>query len=75
MDTIRLKTLHLRISINQYHFLKFILEGYDGLALLSKKESDIVLLCYPAEMQRDLIQLLSSIGERICQLDNLEYGL
>jgi len=66
MDNERLKTLYLRISVDQYHFLKFILEGYDGLALLSKKERDIVLLRYPSEMKKDLLQLLSSIQKRIC---------
>jgi len=65
MDNERLKTLYLRISVDQYHFLKFILEGYDGLAVLSKKEADMVLLRYPLEMQEDLMQLLSSIGKRI----------
>ena len=75
MDNQRLQTLHLRISISQYHFLKFILEGYDGLALLSKKENDIVLLRYPFEMHGELIHLLSSIGKRICPSTQLEYGL
>jgi hypothetical protein len=66
MDNDRLQTLYLRISVDQYHFLKFILEGYDGLVLLSKKELDIVILRYPSEMMGDLIGLLSSIEKRIC---------
>ena len=74
MDNLRLQTLHFRISIDQYHFLKFILEGYDGLALLSKKEDDIVLLRYPYEMHSELIQLLSSIRRRICPSFHLENG-
>ena len=75
MNNEQLHTLHIRISINQYHFLKFILEGYDGLALLSKKEGNSVILRYPFEMRTDLVQLLSSIGKKICQLENLENGL
>jgi hypothetical protein len=75
MDNVRLHMLHLRISINQYHFLKFILEGYDGLAVLSKKEGDIVLLRYPFEMHSELLQILSSIGKRICLCKNHENGL
>jgi hypothetical protein len=73
VDKKQSRTLFLRISVNQYHYLKFILEGYDGLAVLSKKENDIVLLRYPAELHEDLIQLLFEIKERICQLENLEY--
>ena len=75
MDNERLKTISLRISVDRYHFLKFILEGYDGLALLSKKERDIVLLRYPSEMKKDLMQLLSSIGKRICLSEYLEKEL
>ncbi len=75
MDNLRLQTLHFRISIDQYHFLKFILEGYDGLALLSKKEDDIVLLRYPYEMHSELTQLLCSIGKKICPRWHLENGL
>ncbi len=75
MDNLRLQTLHFRISIDQYHFLKFILEGYDGLALLSKKEDDIVLLRYPYEMHSELTQLLCSIGKKICRRWHLENGL
>ena len=74
MDNLRLETLHFRISIDKYHFLKFILEGYDGLALLSKKEDDIVLLRYPYEMHSELLQLLSSLGKRICPPQHLENG-
>ena len=65
MDKERLTTLYLRISADRYHFLKFILEGYDGLAILSKIDGDYVLLRYPLGMQSDLMCLLSSIGEKI----------
>jgi len=61
----RLHILYLRISIDQYHFLKFILEGYDGLAILSKDKDDIVLLRYPVELHRDLLLLLASVSKRI----------
>jgi hypothetical protein len=62
---LHLQTLYLRISKDQYHFLKFILEGYDGLALLSKDKEDIVRILYPIEMYDDLILLLGSVSRRI----------
>jgi len=65
MEKERLNTLYIRISINQYHFLKFILEGYDGLGVLSSGENGVVIIRYPEEMQKDLLQLLSSIGRKI----------
>ena len=65
MDNNRFKILNIRISTDQYHYIKFILEGYDGLGILSKGENDIVILRYPEEMQKDLMLLLSSIGKKI----------
>jgi hypothetical protein len=70
-----LETLYIRISMDQYHFLKFILEGYDGLGILSSGENDVVVLRYPGEMRKDLLQVLSSIGRRILGSINLENSL
>ena len=55
--------LILRIAPNRIHFLKFILEGYDGLAVLSTVDSakGIVLLRYPPEMEHDLVCLLEDL--------------
>lgn len=61
----RLKILTLQMATDQYYFLKFILEGYDGLAVLTKGKYDKVLLRYPAELENDLLQLLESIKKRI----------
>ncbi|MEA1933996.1 MAG: DUF4911 domain-containing protein [Thermodesulfobacteriota bacterium] len=62
--------LILRIAPNRIHFLKFILEGYDGLAVLSTIDSakGIVLLRYPQEMEHDLVCLL----EDLLQTSNLK---
>ena len=55
--------LRLKISPERIHFLKFILEGYDGMALLSTKdpEQGLIEVRYPAEIECDLIELLESI--------------
>ncbi len=58
------KTLYLRIGPEKYHFLKFILEGYDNLAVLSSIESKkgLVVLRYAGESEKDIFSLLSSIA-------------
>jgi hypothetical protein len=61
----RLEKLYLRISDNQYHFLKFILEGYDGIGVLSYESNKLVVIRYPREHKKDLYQLLSSLEEKI----------
>ena len=55
--------LVLRIAPNRIHFFKFILEGYDGLAVLSTLDSKkgIILLRYPPEMEHDLVCLLEDL--------------
>jgi len=55
--------LRLKVSPDRIHFLKFILEGYDGLALLSTEnaEQGLVAIRYPPEIECDLIKLLQSI--------------
>ena len=60
-----LQQLYIHIAIEKYHFLKFILEGYDGLAILTRLKNDLVVLRYPEELHKDLINLLSSISHII----------
>jgi len=61
----RLAHLRVRIAPNRIHFLKFILEGYDGLAVLSTvdRQQGLVELKYPPELQADLDGLLESLAE------------
>ncbi len=49
------------------HFLKFILEGYDGLAMQSTVDlkDGIVLLRFPPEMADDVAALLNDIAPAI----------
>jgi hypothetical protein len=59
--------LQLEISPARIHFLKFILEGYDGMALLSTvdREQGLVAIRYPPEVESDLKKLLHKIEAQI----------
>ena len=60
----RLDELYLRISFKRFHFLKFILEGYDNLAILSSYDcsAGLVVIRYPGAMVGELFQLLGQIA-------------
>lgn len=62
-----LSAVYLRISPGKFHFLKFILEGYDNLAILSsyRNREGIVVVRYPAEIAADLFSLLGSLGDNL----------
>ena len=59
--------LQMEITPDRIHFLKFILEGYDGLALLSTVDAGqgIVEIRYPPEIEHDLKKILHNIGPQI----------
>jgi hypothetical protein len=59
--------LRLQIVPERIHFLKFILEGYDGMALLSTVDAvqGLVEIRYPPEVENDLKKLLHSLGPQI----------
>jgi hypothetical protein len=61
----RLNLLYLHISKDQYHFLKFILEGYDGMGILSNEKNGVVVIRYPKQIYKDILAMLSSIGKKI----------
>jgi len=56
--------LFLRISANRIWYLKFILEGYDGIAALSTvdRQAGIVLLRFPTEQRNALLTLLADLA-------------
>ena len=64
MDAPTFRDLYLGIIPGRFHFLKSILEGYDGLAILSSVDGKIgtVRLCYPAESEVLLFELLSALA-------------
>ncbi len=63
----KFEDLFLRINPKQFHFLKFILEGYDGLAVLSSYDIKIglVVLRYPKEKRKDVTVLISSLSTQL----------
>lgn len=60
----KLSEVYLRISPGRFHYLKFILEGYDNLAILSSYQisEGIVVIRYPQEMAQDLFSLLNNLA-------------
>ncbi|HCC35385.1 MAG TPA: hypothetical protein DEQ02_07045 [Ruminococcaceae bacterium] len=59
-----LRVLYLRIAPSRFFWLKNILEGYDNLAVLSRDTVTAhgTLLRYPAEREREVFSLLTSIS-------------
>ncbi len=62
-----LESLYLRINPARYHYLKFILEAYDGLCLLSTvpEKKGCVCIRYPKEQTKTLYALLASLAHSI----------
>lgn len=62
-----LQPLYLRISPGRFHFLKFILEGYDNVVILSSVDSreGIVVLRYSTGHKEELFGLLASIATKL----------
>lgn len=62
-----LNELYLRIAPDKFHFLKFILEAYDNLAILSSfdQKQGVVLIRHPVEMSGDLMELLASLALKL----------
>lgn len=70
----RLSELYLRIVPGKFHYLKFLLEGYDNLAILSAhdKSAGIVVIRYPQIMARELFELLSEIAGILSKVNTLK---
>ncbi len=64
MSAAALDQLFLRIDPVKISFLRFILEGYDGLAIMSTidQKSGTVVLRFPGDNTRDIFALLTSIA-------------
>lgn len=70
--TKNLETIFLRIAPDKFHFLKFIIEGYDNLAIISSEDNKagIIKLRYPQEVRKEIFSLLDSLTSQISQLSN-----
>ena len=68
----KLTSIYLIILPDKFHYLKFILEAYDNLAILSSCDSKkgIVVVRFPASMGKDLIELLSFLAPSLSLQDN-----
>jgi hypothetical protein len=58
------RELYLRINPCRIHYLKFLLEGYDGMAILSTRDvqSGLVVVRYPSYSQEILFELLADLA-------------
>ncbi len=62
-----LEQVYLIISPEKFHILKFILEAYDNIGILSSHQSEkgIVLLRYSKGCTYELMELLSSLAPNL----------
>jgi len=62
-----LANCRIRIDPEQIYFLKFILEGYDNLTIMSTvdQREGVVELKYPSELEEDVRGVLRSMAERL----------
>ena len=60
-------SLYLRISRKRISLLRFLLEGYDGLAILSTVESKdgLVRLLVPAQRYGELLHFLAGTAHEL----------
>ena len=69
--TTSLASMRIRIDPEQIYFLKFILEGYDNLTIMSTVDriEGVMELKYPPELEQDVKGVLQSMAQRL----KLEY--
>ena len=69
-----LEELYLRLARGRFHTLKFILEGYDGLAQLSSagNKGALVRLRYPYQRRGELFDLLAALAPQLRPAPSLE---
>ncbi|MDG4476787.1 DUF4911 domain-containing protein [Thiovibrio frasassiensis] len=62
-----LAKLQFRIDPEQIYFLKFILEAYDNLTIMSTvdQREGVVELKYPSELEEDVLGVVRSMAQRL----------
>ncbi len=62
-----LNKIFLRILPQMFYYLKFILEGYDNLGILSHYDlkRGLVVLRYPVEREAEMYSLLEHLAPRL----------
>ena len=63
----RLVDTYYRIAPERFHYLKFILEGYDNLAVLSmiSSQSGVIRLKCSPDSLAELLQLLAAVSQDV----------
>lgn len=61
---------YYRIAPERFHYLKFILEGYDNLAVLSmiSSQSGVVRIKCSLESHAELLELLAAVSQDVKRL-------
>ena len=67
MDDRQLVNTYYSIASDRFHYLKFILEGYDNLAVISsvKGHHNIIRLKCAPESLKELVNLLSDLAVQV----------
>jgi len=67
----KLSTFSVQLPPEKIGFLKFILEAYDGLAIMSTRDSKagIVDIYFPKELHGDVRALVASITSNLSKKD------
>ena len=62
-----LEKIYLRIDPSKFHYLKFILEAYDNLGVLSSHQhsDELVVIRVSSGYYNDLIMLLSHLSRQL----------
>ena len=62
-----LASCRIRIDPEQIYFLKFILEAYDNLTIMSTVDriEGVMELKYPLELDEDVLGVLRSMAQRL----------
>ncbi len=70
----KLSVLKLQISPRRICFLKFILEGYDGLAIITTLDAKkgFIEIRYPNILNDELFQLIDALYPSIVQKSSVE---
>ncbi len=62
-----LASCRIRIDPEQIYFLKFILEAYDNLTIMSTvdRAEGVMELKYPPELEQDVLGIVRSMAQRL----------
>lgn len=67
MEKCTIATLPLQIDPRRIGYFKFILEGYDGMALVTTIDAKkgTVIVRYPSSFHEDLLSIIEDVSPRI----------